>query len=176
MRNPQGQSKIVRALIDDCSHGNFSSETLVKELHLQKHKINATVGGVGSTTFVTSHSAASFVIESLIDPQFRMTIDTLVCPKVSSYKAPSMSASVDKFWPHVQELTLADPNPYSEERIDLILGADVYSRLILGRLGKGSKKMLIAHETIFEWILIGSNTDSLITFTNAVAVHHCHDI
>ena len=127
MRNPKRQCKTVRALIDDCSQGTFSSEILVKDLHIQKRKIHATHEGVGATTFVTSHSAASFVVESLIDPQFRMTIDTLVYPEVSSY----------------------NPYPYLEERIDLLLGADVHGQIILGRLCKGPNKFLIAHETVF---------------------------
>ncbi|GFT63378.1 integrase catalytic domain-containing protein [Trichonephila clavipes] len=35
-------------------------------------------------------------------------------------------------WPHIKDLTLADPTSYIENKIDILLGADVFMTSILG--------------------------------------------
>ncbi|XP_071581100.1 uncharacterized protein [Temnothorax nylanderi] len=58
-------------------------------------------------------------------------------------------------WPHIQGLDLADPDFTSTDPIDVLLGADAYSSIVLDGLRKGAQWQPVAQKTIFGWILLG---------------------
>lgn len=55
----------------------------------------------------------------------------------TSYSSSPVSSDLN--WSHVTDLKLIDPNPISAEHIDLILGADLYSNIILDGVRKGKQ-------------------------------------
>lgn len=56
---------------------------------------------------------------------------------------------------HLRELKLADEGSSERERIDLLIGANLYGSILLEGLKKGSINELIAQRTIFGWIVFG---------------------
>ncbi|KAA5582939.1 hypothetical protein F3G61_33115, partial [Pseudomonas aeruginosa] len=58
-------------------------------------------------------------------------------------------------WPHLENLKLADPDFNISRPIDLLLGADVYSDIILNGVLKGSCQSPVAQQTHLGWILCG---------------------
>lgn len=69
----------------------------------------------------------------------------------------------------ISSLVLADPNFDIPNKIDLLLGADVYGQILLEGLVKGPPGLLIAQNTQLGWILSGqiSTSDDPI---------HCHHV
>ncbi|XP_051167288.1 uncharacterized protein LOC127285357 [Leptopilina boulardi] len=52
-------------------------------------------------------------------------------------------------------LELADLNPWESDRIDLLIGADLYAQLLKPEICPGPRGDLVAQSTIFGWILSG---------------------
>lgn len=59
------------------------------------------------------------------------------------------------YWPHLQNLKLADPEYNVSGPIDLLLGADVYSEILMEGVLKGDYHSPIAQQTQLGWILCG---------------------
>ncbi|XP_075161640.1 uncharacterized protein LOC142234394 [Haematobia irritans] len=60
-------------------------------------------------------------------------------------------------------LRLADPNLFDSRPVDLLLGADVYPRIILQGVRSGILGSLIAQQTVFGWLITGSIPTSNVT-------------
>lgn len=85
-----------------------------------------------------------------------------------SFKKPS--------WEHINGLQLADPKFNISRLVDLLLGAEVYSKIMLGRILRGKEDQPIAQQSHFGWLLCGTmtphyncnvilrNTDDLLKF------------
>lgn len=56
-----------------------------------------------------------------------------------------------------RDLRLADFNPSSRNRIDVLIGTDIYGTILLDGLRRSSTDTLVAQHTIFGWILFGSS-------------------
>ena len=55
--------------------------------------------------------------------------EVVVLPKITA-DVPSTSVTLNNNWKHLSNLQLADPNLGTPRNIDLILGGDVFSRVV----------------------------------------------
>ena len=148
-----GQSLVVRALIDQGSEVSFVTEETVQALGLKKSFVNGIVSGVGEGQTKTK-SMVSVEVESLHKSDFSISVKAFVLKKLTSF-LPS-SDTVIPFWPMIQSLNLADPKYGSPGKIDMILGADVYGIIMSeGLLKHPSMRGPIAQNTQLGWILSG---------------------
>jgi len=61
-----------------------------------------------------------------------------------------------KWWPHLRDLPLADPNPTSSEPIQLLIGTNLYTSVLMRECPRlGPVDTPVAQKTIFGWILSG---------------------
>ena len=74
-------------------------------------------------------------------------------------------------WTHLNNIHLADPDFGTPGRIDLLLGVDIFTEVLLRGRRKGPPRSPIALETSFGWVLCG-NTDSPIAHSPAVVTCH----
>ncbi|XP_057327419.1 uncharacterized protein LOC130668915 [Microplitis mediator] len=58
-------------------------------------------------------------------------------------------------WHHIADLELADPGHLSPGRIDILIGADSYGRIIKPGVITGNSGQPIAIQTIFGWAVLG---------------------
>ena len=58
-------------------------------------------------------------------------------------------------WPHLANLKLADPSYLKPKHIDCILGAGVYTRIVLDGIKVGPPNAPMAQNTHLGWILTG---------------------
>lgn len=65
---------------------------------------------------------------------------------------PRVTTQAD--WSHIRGIQLADPKFFETGRIDVLLGADYYSKVIDSGILRGILK--IAQQTKFVWILSGA--------------------
>ncbi|XP_032689796.1 uncharacterized protein LOC116853053 [Odontomachus brunneus] len=75
-------------------------------------------------------------------------------------------------WKHVAELELADHDPMSSDPIDIIIGADLFGKLVLDGVRRGSEHEPTAQNTTLGWILSGPIAS--VPHTNSVSAlaHH----
>ena len=98
----------------------------------------------------------AFTITPHFDPTFSCLVHAFVIPSITSYD-PSLSLAKD--WTHLHNLTLADPRYDQSDKIDILLGAQVYANIIEQGLRKGdSADAPIAMKARLGWIISGATS------------------
>lgn len=168
-----GEPFIIRALLDQGSEINLASEYLRQLLRLpSKRSLLSIVGiGAGSSSSHPAKGLVSLKLQSCVN-EFTCNFDAYVLPKLTNY-LPS-SIIVNKSWPHIQGLELADPEFYQPGRIDLILGVEIYGQILQKGLRKGPKTAPIAQQTSLGWIISGSAYSSAESTNSEAQSLHCH--
>ena len=122
-----GRAFVIRALLDQGSEASLMSVSLVQRLRLPRASASVTITGIGAKSAVTSRGEVSIRISSRVSSSFELDVDALILPQLTSYAPPYMVSGVG--WPHLAELAFADPDLSSELRVELLLGADIFSHL-----------------------------------------------
>ncbi|XP_049307236.1 box A-binding factor-like [Bactrocera dorsalis] len=144
----------VRALIDWGSEATFVSNSLQKRLHLATKKVSARVSGLNNTVSGRVQSVCSITIGSPRNKDLKLEAEALVLPKLTGLlPSRSINSSIVKRLPNIP---LADNNFYTSQKVDLLIGADLYPKIILNGVKSKIFGSLVAQHTVFGWILTGS--------------------
>ena len=146
---PDGRTMQVRALLDSASSASFVSNRLVQQLCLPRHHRQAQIVGVGG---LTHQRLGQSVVRFSVAPLFALQIEAFVLPTVTS-DLPLHSVPFDYNWYHLSGIRLADPDFGTPGNIDLLLGADVFSDIVLHGRRSGPSGSPAAFETRFGWVL-----------------------
>ncbi|XP_017462861.1 PREDICTED: uncharacterized protein LOC108356254, partial [Rhagoletis zephyria] len=68
----------------------------------------------------------------------------------------------------IKRLRLADPNCFTPNKIDMVIGSDLIPRILRQGLQQNISRSLIAQNMIFGWILSGPIQERISTFTTQV--------
>jgi hypothetical protein len=98
-------------------------------------------------------------------------VNALVVPRVTC-DLPTSPVPFNVKWQHLDRLPLADPEFGIPGRIDILLGVDVFSQVLLNGRRKGCRGSPAAMETIFGWVLCGDISPG----TNSQRVTTYHSI
>jgi len=142
----------ARTLIDAGSQANFITDAAAKKLGLSRKQYHVTIQGIGNNSNVQSKGLVSLKLASTKN-SFQMNIDAVVLPKICG-DLPSAPVDSSK-WQHIRHLDLADPNFNVPNKIDILLGAEVFSQILLNNkidVENGPP----AFDTKLGWILSGS--------------------
>lgn len=143
----------VRALIDPGSQGSFITENLVQKAGLKKLHTRVVITGVGITETGRSQSTVNAMIKSNFFPQIVLETSAVVLKKLTNL-LPSCPITVENCT-NLSKLQLADPNYSTPGSIDMLLGADVYPKIILEGIQKLGIGCPVAQNTVFGWVLSG---------------------
>ncbi|XP_063620692.1 uncharacterized protein LOC134793097 [Cydia splendana] len=140
-----------RALIDPGSQLNLISENAAQLLGLPRQNYSGTVFGIGKKessckgfTIIKAESMhTDYTFTTKVYIMNRLTIDL---PNESFIKP---------LWPHLEGLQLADPEFNVSNPIDILLGAGVYARIILGSVLRVDDVTPIALDSHLGWLLCG---------------------
>lgn len=173
------QSKVgivhhLRALIDNGSQSSFITERAVQLLNLKKIPSKTQVYGLGRCDAGTSVSHTKFIIGSLRDPLFALQMEALVMPKLSSL-IPSENIDV-RAWKHLTGIELEDPEFFEPRSIDILIGANIYSSIILDGTKIGDRGTPLAQQTVFGWILTGPTRSNHHATSSVVTLHQHTEI
>ncbi|XP_055714979.1 uncharacterized protein LOC129809188 [Phlebotomus papatasi] len=175
IRAHNGRWDIFRALVDTGSAETFISEEAVQNLALPRQKINAPIQGIGQA----SAGISKYSVELQIKPRFPSNIAlherALVLPKLTGMMpSRSISATATK---HINNnMILADPTFNIPGPIDLILGINLYSRIIKAEIHKYDKDDIIAQETNIGWIILGEAPASTPSRNNIISLISMQEI
>ncbi|XP_023312157.1 uncharacterized protein LOC111692395, partial [Anoplophora glabripennis] len=160
VQGADGQYKKCRALLDSGSQASFITSDCANRLDLPKSLTSLSVQGVNQMTsstlgtlkcLVKPPNASAFEIEMIVIPN--------ICNTVPSSKKYFQSIK------SISHLSLADPDCGGSGVVDILLGADVYARVLKPGLIKGKQGEPSAINTIFGWVLIGptsTHSESLV--------------
>ena len=168
---PNGLSVRVRALLDSGSSASFISERLVQSLRLSRTKQKVSVSGIGGVSpDMSIQSIASFKISPITPKERTIDVTALIVPRVIR-DLPIFPIPFDTKWTHLSNLHLADPEFGSPGRIEILLGVDIFTDVLLNGRQKGPPGSPVALETHFGWVLCG-NTESSTSCSSVVTVSH----
>ena len=171
VHGPDGRSVCARALLDSGSTASFVTQRLAKSLDLKLQRINITIEGFGARPATAPRkSYTSFRVSSVSDPHDSVQVSALAFPTVTS-DLPIEPVPYNPRWCHLKGLPLADPHYGQPGRIDLLLGGETLSEIILPGWRVGEPNTPAAMLTKFGWVLTGRTNIAQSTVPKA-AVHH----
>lgn len=151
------QSHVVRALLDQGSQASFITEKIVQTLGLKKTRCQNVVAGIGEgDNKLHLKNTVSFKLRSRYDTTFNLNVNAFVLRSLTTL-LPNWGIK-GSTCPLINNLPLADATFNIPDRVDLLLGAEVYSKVIDNGLVKGTDG-IVAQFTRFGWILSGELTD-----------------
>lgn len=169
VRSEDNYTMFLRALIDQGSQASFITEKAAQQLKAKRYPMKGTVVGVGSAR-EDIKQVVQVNVESRCE-DFSLKVKAYVMSKQLTTKIPSRTINITK-WPHLEGLTLADPQYFKPGAIDLLLGVDVYAQIAQDNLIKGPPGSPCASKTNLGWILFGRIEDKFEQSNSVVALHH----
>ncbi|XP_058817142.1 uncharacterized protein LOC131680444 [Topomyia yanbarensis] len=152
---PTGKVTFARTLLDSCSEANFITERIVQLLGLKRTRQSAIISGMGGSTVKSVHNTvASF---SSVDSSYSQTLTFSILPKITN-DLPARPVDTSR-WKIPFSLVLADPDFASPQKIDMVIGAQLFFTLLRdGQLsiadGPGVDQPLL-QRTVLGWIVSG---------------------
>ena len=167
VKSRSGELFYARALLDSGSQVNIITEDLAQKLNLKREAQNMNILCLGKPNSEIKHKVhASF--KSRIN-EYNFIVDLLVMRTISNLQ-PDHTVSY-KNWEIPSNIELADPYFYKPQRIDVLLGAEVfYELLCVGQFKKGTTHPTF-QKTRLGWVISGKYTPSQIKschFVNAI--------
>ena len=148
-----GSSQILRALMDQGSQASFITEAAAQLLRLKRVVSKTTIAGIGGHGDVVSRHVVNIKIQSLHDSSFTLTVTAHVLSSLTSVM-PDTNLEL-KNWPEIYSMRLADPKFNRPNKIDILLGAETYCRVIKEGLIKSPAGSPVAQDTHLGWIVSG---------------------
>ena len=158
VHGPDGMTTEARALLDSASSASFVSERLAQSLCLPRSRQNTKIVGIAGLSHSSSyHSFVKVSVSPKDDPTRNINLSAVVLPRVTC-DLPIQSVPFKPEWTHLSDLTLADPNFSQPDRIDLLLGIDVFVQVVCHGRRFGAPGSPSAFETDFGWVIAGEIT------------------
>lgn len=141
----------TRALIDPGSECSFVSRALARRLGLPQAITSVSINTIGDRTIETSTRSIMVNLHNL-EPSSPFKVHTMVLRHIG---ITTLQQRIwNPGWPHLENLSLADPGFTIPRNVDLLLGADVYGSLLLEGVRRIDRNAPIAQQTIFGWIVV----------------------
>lgn len=164
----KGNYQTMRALIDCGSQAHFISESAARKLGFISSPVNKSVSGLGKTSSRVSGSITCCVGTGNVA---YFNIDLLTLPIICGVM-PSMHLNTSS-WQHVKHLQLADPQCNIPGPIDVLLGAEVFMKLLLPGRIEGEANQPTAINSIFGWLLMGRTSVQTNQASNNLCAMFC---
>ncbi|XP_028166029.1 uncharacterized protein LOC114356863 [Ostrinia furnacalis] len=147
-----GTYKTMRALIDQGSQTSIISENAAQQLGIPRQRCKGVIFGIGAKEN-TCKGVITITVASLHN-DFTMDTDVFIMRNLIK-KLPNQSFSKPS-WQYLDNIQLADPDFNRSRPVDLLLGADVYSQIMLHGIIRQDQSQPIAQQTQLGWILCGN--------------------
>ncbi|XP_058974711.1 uncharacterized protein LOC131800873 [Musca domestica] len=151
VKSVHGEYITLRALIDQGSQVTSVSEDAAQLLQLPKLKTDVRLRGLGETTVGVAKSKVFLVIRPRFFSDTKIEAEALVLPKLASAHPDNNFKYNIERWGNI---SLADPKFNKSERVDLVIGADLFPQILED--GVRHDEAIVAQNTKLGWILSGT--------------------
>ena len=130
----------------------------MQQLQLHHQRNHFQVAGIGDKAHRLSHSMVSFHVSNSNNAgttsRGRWKVEASVLPKVI-IKLPNSSVPFNIEWKHLQGLQLDDQQFGVPDSVNIIVGVDIFSHVMLHGRWQGPPGSSTALQTQFVWVLTG---------------------
>ncbi|XP_065093592.1 uncharacterized protein LOC135714203 [Ochlerotatus camptorhynchus] len=155
VKDADNNEHFARALLDSGSQPSFITESLCQKLRLKRVKLNSPVSGIGQST-VNVHFGVTISLASRYGDH-RFSLDCLVLPKLT-ISLPSHHIDVTR-WRIPRNLPLADPQFNISQKIDMIIGAELFYSLLEHQQISVATGYPLLQKTVLGYIVCGKVVD-----------------
>ncbi|GFS58424.1 integrase catalytic domain-containing protein [Trichonephila clavipes] len=139
---------------DTGSTSNVLTRRLCDLIGLKKYKTNVSVSGLNKTVIpIDSRVSVSISNE---EERYIKTLDFFLVPTITEYLVPTRK--IDFNLNNIPNLKLADKNFNIPERVQMLLGAEVFYELMLPGQFKMEGSNVIFQNTVFGFVVSGSTS------------------
>lgn len=168
VHDKNGKPIKVRALLDSGSQINIMTHRMCNKMGVQSMNASMVIRGIGNSS-VESTKRAVIQIESM-NSGFKASLEVFVVKQVTTCQ-PSTKIAIDN-WKIPKNVTLADPNFNIPASVDLIIGRELFFKLMsIGMISIGNN-LPDLQNTVFGWVVIGKllglETNSVFTGVGTV--------
>lgn len=117
----------IRALLDSASQSNFITADCHRQLGLSKNKFDVSVQRIGTFSHTIKYST-SVSFASLFCETDKITVDALIIDKITN-KLPTRFIPRESL-EYLKGIPLADENFHIPQKIDMLLGAEIFSLIL----------------------------------------------
>lgn len=172
VRDYGGSVHKLKCLLDQGSEASFVSQETAQMLRLPRQTESVDIVGLSGTAAGRCKQSIRIEISDQHGKEFKLNVRALIVPKVTTQGARANVESTYN-WPHLRDITLADPDFLQSQTIDILLGSDVYGQLLLPGLRKCSGYPT-AQNTYLGWIVSGVINAAAANDhpTQQITIHH----
>lgn len=163
-----GISLPLRALIDLGSQSSFITEAAFQLLHTKSIPTWLKIMGLGSSKVARSSKEVEVTLKSQHDAKYKLPMRAYVIKSITSVCPPKRIGTL--LQDCLRGIELADSNFMESGKIDILLGANIYAKILTEGILQVPNKGLVAQRTRLGWILFGeipSNEDMKDTGTSS---------
>ncbi|GBO17998.1 hypothetical protein AVEN_3579-1 [Araneus ventricosus] len=141
-------------MLDSGSRRSLITESCWKKLGLKGRPTVHRIRGINNLVAETSFQEVRLEFTPHFDSEI-FKVDALIVNRIAS-NLPNCRVNLQKTcYPHLERLKLADPEFYISSSVEFLIGADLYTDLIIGQSIKGGMGSRSAIDTRLGWILSG---------------------
>lgn len=158
VKNHQGEQVKCRVLLDSASESNFISEELCQRLKLKRNRVFIPISGISDTQ---TDSPVKHSVDATIGSTnngFKVNMEFLIMSKITG-GLPSRSVDISS-WDIPKNVVMADPWFNIKSKIDMLVGAQMFFRMMsVGQIDL-SENLPMLQKTVFGWIVCGTVMDT----------------
>ncbi|XP_063839096.1 uncharacterized protein LOC135088143 [Ostrinia nubilalis] len=147
-----GTDHIMRALLDQGSQTSLITEHAAQLLKLPRTRCKGIVSGIGDKES-NCKGVISVRFSSMVS-DFTFETDALIMKQLIKHLPNQTFTKPD--WSYLHHIRLADPEFHLSRPVDILLGADVYSTILMDGICRASSSLPTAQQTQLGWILSGN--------------------
>ncbi|KAH8315911.1 hypothetical protein KR074_011174, partial [Drosophila pseudoananassae] len=155
VRSRAGSLVPCRALLDSGSQVHVITSRLASQLQLRRYKSFMAVSGIGDTGFATDGFSVDVLLRSHCS-QYSALVNAVIAANITELQ-PSFSLDVSS-WNIPGNLSLADPEFFRPQRIDLLIGASLFYELLCVGQIKLSAGLPLLQKTRLGWVVCGGGS------------------
>lgn len=156
VRDAGGVAWQFRALLDQGAEASFITSQAAKSLQLPRNADRVQMEGLGGTSVGWSSQSMDIRVSDRFGKGFSIKVTAFIIQRINN-RGEQMTVSSGQQvpeWPHTADLVMADPDFLQPLAIDVLLGGEVYGKLLLSGIHKHAE-LPTAQNTQLGWIVSG---------------------
>ncbi|XP_053968655.1 uncharacterized protein LOC128870082 [Anastrepha ludens] len=151
VKGSSGEYLAARALLDSGSQVNFMTEDLAQKLRIRRESTTLNIIGIGNATKKVRTKLNTFVKSRVNNDEFSAQFWIM---RSISASHPDRNVNING-WKIPKNISLADPEFYKAQKVDLLLGAETFFELLAVGQIKASSNHPTLQKTLLGWVVSG---------------------
>ncbi|XP_054746940.1 uncharacterized protein LOC129252836 [Anastrepha obliqua] len=151
VKGSSGEYLAARALLDSGSQVNFMTEDLAQKLRIRRESTTLNIIGIGNATKKVRTKLNTFVKSRVNNYEFSAQFWIM---RSISASHPDRNVNING-WKIPKNISLAVPEFYKAQKVDLLLGAETFFELLAVGQIKASPNHPTLQKTLLGWVVSG---------------------